>query len=149
MRNVDCLAEREAPSPHQTREQPMAASVRVICLGPLGTYSHQAVRKFVNEECVEIVTASSICAAAEIAARATTLRPTLLVLPIENSARGIVLETLACFSTPTLFGPSVLRVMDEVDLTVSHALLAATKPTGALSHITEVHSHPQVRELAL
>lgn len=121
--------------------------VKVLFLGPLGTYSHQAVRKFVRNEPADLIACRSIQDAVTKGAEDARLgRPVVVMVPVENSTLGIVQEALQCLSDPNLFFANGLSIVDEVDLTVAHALIIRaldSSVSNPLSRIEQVRSHEQ------
>ena len=119
-------------------------SIKVVFLGPLGTYSHQAVLKFSGKGTLQLVPQTSIREVVLHGAQDARLGHTVVViLPIENSTRGIVHEALESLSNPHLFSQHGLRIVDEIDLTVAHALIVKSIIPNPFETIKEVHSHEQ------
>ncbi|WFD42715.1 prephenate dehydratase [Malassezia psittaci] len=121
----------------------------VAFLGPHGTYSHQAALKWVGEQDAKLVACSTIKETIEWGRhRSQMLTPPgkLVVVPISNSVQGPVTETLISLGNSNLFGESALQIIDELDLTISHALVVSSGTRRAeedLSRIRVVRSHPQ------
>jgi prephenate dehydratase len=108
---------------------------RVGYLGPQGTFSEEALLASVQSETVEPVAMASIYDTIK------ALREGLVrwaIVPIENSLEGSISVTL-----DELAGePDDLKIVGEVVLRVSHALIAAEMlPLG---EIETVMTHPQV-----
>lgn len=124
-----------------------AEPTKVVFLGPLGTYSHQAVRNFVGDEQAVLEPRTSIQEAVQYGAENARIGcPVVVMMPVENSTLGIVHEALECMSDPALFRPDGLRIVDEVDLTVAHALIIKAPNTPhprPFDAIQQVHSHEQ------
>lgn len=119
-------------------------STKVVFLGPLGTYSHQAVLKFSGKAPVQLVPRTSIHEVVLHGAQDARLgRTVVVILPVENSTLGIVHEALESLSNPHLFSKHGLRIVDEVDLTVAHALIVKSPAPHPFESIKEVHSHEQ------
>ena len=119
-------------------------SIKVEFLGPLGTYSHQAVLKFSGKGTFQLVPQASIREVVLHGAQDARLGHTVVViLPIENSTQGIVHEALESLTNPHLFSQHGLRIVDEIDLTVAHALIVKSIIPNSFESIKEVHSHEQ------
>ena len=99
-------------------------SIKVVFLGPLGTYSHQAVLKLSGKGTLQLAPQTSIREVVLHGAQDARLGHTVVViLPIENSTQGIVHEALESLTNSHLFSQHGLRIVDEIDLTVAHALI--------------------------
>lgn len=125
-----------------------AETAGVAFLGPLGTYSHQAALQFSANHAVTLYAKHSIQETVDAgkSRRADPTERTVIVVPFINSVQGGVLETFACLADPNFFGPDALKIVDEVDLTIAHALIVrrgAGVPADDLSTIRVVRSHPQ------
>jgi chorismate mutase/prephenate dehydratase len=104
--------------------------LRVACLGPLGTFSHQAVR-------AQFGSASEVVPVASIAAvfdEVELRRADYGVVPVENSTEGTVPATLDRFVT------SPLIIKAELLLRVEHCLLSRS---GRAADVRRIISHPQ------
>jgi chorismate mutase/prephenate dehydratase len=105
-------------------------AIRVAYLGPEGTFSEQAVRKYFGAA-VEASPKASVDDAFRSAESGATQ---FTVVPVENSTDGVVGRTLDLLtSTP-------LRICGEVELRVQQNLLSKEK---ALKGIKRVYSHSQ------
>jgi chorismate mutase / prephenate dehydratase len=104
--------------------------LRVAFLGPLGTFSHEAVIENFGET-VDLKPQSTI---KEIFKRVTEDEADYGLVPIENSTEGVVNQALDCLiSTPLL-------ICNEIVLPVHHSLLSREKH---LASINQVYFHPQ------
>lgn len=121
--------------------------MQVIFLGPLGTYSHEAVRYLVGQTACQLIPQDTIRDVVAYASEQWRMgHPTIAVVPVSNSFFGIVEETLTCLASPTLFGQAGQVVVGELPLSIQHSLLVKPDASGKsppLSSIKEVHSHPQ------
>jgi len=103
---------------------------RVAFLGPVGTYSEQALRRQFGHA-VEAVPCASID---EVFRLAESGDCAFGVVPVENSTEGVVSRTLdLMLRTP-------LKICAEIGLPINHWLLTAT---GTMDGITRIVSHPQ------
>ena len=109
-----------------TLEQPM----RVACLGPAGTFSHQAVREQFGDA-ADAVTLSSI---GEVFDEVEHRRVHYGVVPVENSTEGVVAATLDRFVS------SNLRVKAEILLRIDQCLMSKS---GSADRVKRIVSHPQ------
>jgi len=104
-------------------------AIRVIYLGPEGTFSEQAVRQHFGGA-VEALPAASVD---EAFRRCEARAVQFTVVPVENSTEGVVGRTLdLLLSTP-------LRICAEIELRVQQNLLAK----GTLKEVRRVYSHAQ------
>ena len=121
--------------------------MQVIFLGPLGTYSHEAVRCFVGQSACQLIPQDTINDVVVYASEQWGMgHSAIAVLPISNSFLGIVEETLSWLASSALFGQTGLVVVDEIPLPIQHSLLVKPDASGespSLASIKEVHSHPQ------
>ena len=104
--------------------------LQVAYLGPEATFTHQASR-------VRFGLAATYVPSATIAGVFSEVEKghaDLGVVPVENSAEGVVSHTL------DVFVDSDLVIADEIVLEVSHCLLARAP---SLEGIAKVYSHPQ------
>jgi len=104
--------------------------LRIAFLGPLGTFSQQAVREQFGSR-ASLVPVPSLGAVFDEVERG---RADYGVVPVENSTEGIVAATLDRFVT------SPLTITAEIQLRVEQCLLARTTQ---LRHIRRVVSHAQ------
>lgn len=106
--------------------------LRVAYLGPRGSFTEEAARKFFHEADMEYVPKPSI---PEVFRGVVAREADMGVVPVENSLEGSVNLTLdLLFDTP-------LKVYGEVELRVEHCLLA--NPGSRVEDIRVVFSHPQ------
>ncbi|MGI4847926.1 MAG: prephenate dehydratase [Janthinobacterium lividum] len=104
--------------------------VTVAYLGPVGTYSEQAVfRKFGHS--IELLP----CVSIDEVFRATEAGTAEFgVVPVENSTEGAVNRTL------DLMLQTTLAISGEISLPVHHSLLSAS---GNMAGVTRICAHPQ------
>jgi chorismate mutase/prephenate dehydratase len=117
---------REIMSACLSLEKPL----RVACLGPLGTFSHQAVR-------AQFGTAATVVPADSIAAvfdEVEHRHADYGVVPVENSTEGTVAATL------DRFVGSPLIIKAELLLRVEHCLMSRS---GRMKGVRQIISHPQ------
>lgn len=107
-------------------EKPM----RIACLGPLGTFSHQAVQYQFGSR-AEVVPVPSIAAVFD---EVEHQRADYGVVPVENSTEGTVAATLDRFVA------SPLTIKAEVQLRIDQCLLSKAHRPAAIRRIV---SHPQ------
>lgn len=104
--------------------------LRVGYMGPSETFSHQAaIREFGSS--VHFLACESI---PEVFAAVEKNRIDYGVVPVENSAGGMVHKTLDAF----IDNPAV-SICSEILLPVRHSLLSAT----AIANVRRIYSHPQ------
>lgn len=104
--------------------------VQVAFLGPLGTYSEQAVWGFFGH-CVMAEPVESI---EEACRQVQAGQADYAVVPVENSTEGSVARTLDALVE------SSLLICGEVQLPIHHQLLCQT---GSLEGIQKICAHPQ------
>ncbi len=107
-------------------EQPL----RIACLGPFGTYSHQAVIEQFGTQ-TEIVPVASI---SDVFDEVEHHRVDYGIVPVENSTEGVVAATLDRFID------SPLTIKAEAQLRIEHCLLSRS---GRPDRIRTIVSHPQ------
>jgi prephenate dehydratase len=112
-----------------------AQQSRVGYLGPVGTFTAEALRNSARPDSVEPVALASIYETV-LAVRRGEVR--WAVVPIENSLDGSVTVTLDLLADEQ----GDLEIVGEVLLAVRHSLIAVAPV--ALSEIDTVISHPQV-----
>ena len=122
------------------------ATVSVAFLGPLGTYSHQAVHALFDGCNAALRPQPSIRAAIDDAAAGAPHG--LVVFPVENSAQGRVREAVATLASGPFAPQHGLCIVDELRLPVAHALIVPAHASGlppdeVLNRIAVVRSHPQ------
>src|SRR5438105_2059378 len=126
---------QRAPRPSTPLEMQAGARVRVAYLGPAGTFSEEALLSSADAAAIEHVPVKTIYDAV-IAVSAGDAE--FAVVPLENSLEGSVSVTLDLLAGEA----RDLRIVAEVLLRVSHALIASERVE--LSAIDTVFSHPQV-----
>ncbi len=104
--------------------------VHVAFLGPLGTYSEQAVWSFFGH-CVQAEPVDTI---EEAFRQLQAQQVDFAVVPVENSTEGSVARTLDALVESTAL------VCGEVQLAIHHQLLCQT---GSLEGIEKICAHPQ------
>ncbi|HUP26486.1 MAG TPA: prephenate dehydratase [Candidatus Limnocylindrales bacterium] len=104
--------------------------ITVAYLGPEGTYSHEATLKMFGVT-ADLVPHMSLPEAVRSAEKGTT---DVVLLPIENSTEGAVIET------HRLLLKSDLKVCAELIIPINHCLLTKARK---LSDIKVIHAHPQ------
>lgn len=107
-------------------EQPL----RIACLGPLGTYSHQAVLQQFGAQ-TEVVPVASI---SDVFDEVEHQRVDYGVVPVENSTEGVVAATL-----DRAFESSV-TIKAEIQLRIEHCLLSRG---GQVDEVRLILGHPQ------
>lgn len=105
-------------------------NVRIAFLGPLGTYSEQAVWSFFGH-CVQAEPVETI---EEAFRQLHAHRVDFAVVPVENSTEGSVARTLDALVE------SNSQVCGEVQLAIHHQLLTKT---GTLDGVRKICAHPQ------
>lgn len=104
--------------------------LRVACLGPLGTFSHQAVRQQFGAGS-EVIPVPSIAGVFDEVEHG---RADYGIVPVENSTEGMVAATLDRFVS------SPLSIKAEALLNIEHCLLSRS---GQADRVREIVSHPQ------
>jgi chorismate mutase / prephenate dehydratase len=104
--------------------------LRIACLGPLGTFSHQAVRQQFGAH-AELIPVDSF---AEVFDEVEHQRADYGIVPVENSIEGMVAATLDRFVS------SPLVIKAEVLLRIEQCLLSRS---GRVAQVREIVSHPQ------
>ncbi len=110
----------------------------MICLGPKGSYGHEAakiaVQKLQLEYDTPILFESTNVSVLQAAERGSGLG----IIPVENSTYGDVVDVLGYLAKQSTSYP--LRIIGEVELPIRHCLLSkqtiyhSTKLKGILSH---------------
>ncbi|MEI6663270.1 MAG: prephenate dehydratase [Actinomycetes bacterium] len=109
-------------------------SLRIACLGPEGTVSHEALLTVADAQEVEVMLEPSIHRAVSSVRAGES---DFALVPLENSLEGGVAETL----DELLAGAGVLPIAGELLHPVRHNLIATTQLP--LNSITAVHSKPE------
>lgn len=104
--------------------------LRIACLGPLGTYSHQAVQQQFGSQAIVVLADSCAAVFDEVEHQ----RADYGVVPVENSTEGVVTATL------DRFVESPLSIKAETQLRIEHCLIGRAR---SLRAIRRVVSHPQ------
>ncbi len=102
----------------------------VACLGPEGTYSHQAALEIFGHG-TRVTAAQTI---KSVFREVEAGRSLYGVLPVENSTEGVVNPTLDCLTE------SDLLIVNEYRMKIHHQLLGF----GKFEDISCIYSHPQV-----
>lgn len=102
----------------------------IAFLGPLGTFSHEAV----IENFGDAVELKPLATIKEVFKTVENNSADYGLVPIENSIEGVVNQSLDCLKT------SPLLVCNEITIPIHHFLLGAEKH---LQNINQVYSHPQ------
>ena len=109
----------------------LESTIKVAYLGPEATFTHMAVKRQFGQT-ARGLPVGTIAAVFEEVERG---RADLGVVPVENSAEGIVNHTLDTFVE------SDLRISSEIVLEVSHCLLL--RQGVEVAQVERVYSHPQ------
>lgn len=112
---------------------------KIYCLGPKGTYGHEAAQK-INEEYFHANAEISFCRSHEeiLKQLAHKSSDSVGVVAMRNSIAGLVIEVAKFWlNKPT----APLQVIGNVDLLVNHQLVA--RPGLSLSGVCGVYSHHQ------
>jgi len=104
--------------------------LRVACLGPLGTFSHQAARQQFGAGAEPVLVESFSAVFDEVEHQ----RADYGIVPVENSTEGMVAATLDRFVS------SPLAIKAEVLLRIEQCLLSSS---GRADRIRRIVSHPQ------
>lgn len=100
--------------------------MKIICLGPEGTYSHHATLQYDSH--AEITFVKTISEGFEIMSQG---KHDALIVPAENMIHGTVRETLDnLYDYP-------FKISNSITLPIKHALMAPSKT------INTIYSHPQ------
>lgn len=103
---------------------------RLACLGPRGTYSHLAARRFESVG-VDVVMAVSL---QEVFATVEKGAADFGILPLENSTAGSIGQVYDRLI------PSNLVIYAEFDQGIDHMLMS---PSGKLEGVSVLYSHPE------
>ena len=106
--------------------------MKISYLGPIGTYCYEACNLY-NKSEYEMIPSRTITDAIDLLLND---KANECVIPIENSIKGTVIETL-----DNLFENEELFIKQEIILDIKHYLLGAEK--YKLQEIEKVYSHPQ------
>ncbi len=108
--------------------------MRISYLGPIGTFSHQAVTNYIsdnNSVSYELLPCKTIT---EAILMLISSDADISIVPIENSIQGSVFETI-----DTLFENENLTILKDFILEVNQNLLSNFKK----NEIQKIYSHPQ------
>jgi prephenate dehydratase len=108
--------------------------MRISYLGPIGTFSHQAVTNYIsdnNSVSYELLPCKTIT---EAILMLISSDADISIVPIENSIQGSVFETI-----DTLFENENLTILKDFILDVNQNLLSNFKK----NEIQKIYSHPQ------
>jgi chorismate mutase/prephenate dehydratase len=108
----------------------LEAPVRVACLGPEGTFCHQAARARFGAQ----ADFAPVATIADIVSSVERERASFGVVPVENTTEGVVTETLDRLASTELLA------CGEIVLRVSHQLLSRS---GRREDVRRIASHPQ------
>ncbi|WP_294616006.1 bifunctional chorismate mutase/prephenate dehydratase [uncultured Gilliamella sp.] len=109
-------------------------SAKVAFLGPKGSYSHSAARRYASNHFEQMI--ESGCATfKDIFEQVEKGLVNYGVLPIENSSSGSINEVY------DLLQKTNLHIIGELSLPIDHCILAI--PNTQLDQINTVYSHPQ------
>ncbi|OCG28173.1 chorismate mutase [Gilliamella sp. wkB108] len=110
------------------------ASAKVAFLGPKGSYSHSAARRYASTHLEQMI--ESGCATfKDIFEQVEKGFVDYGILPIENSSSGSINEVY------DLLQKTNLHIIGELSLPIDHCILAI--PNSQLEQIDTVYSHPQ------
>lgn len=107
----------------------LKTALRIVYLGPEGTFTHMAAIKQFGKS-AKYISADSI---GEVFEEVEHTRADYGVVPIENTTEGVINYTLDMFFT------SSLKICAEATLNISHALLGHSP-----KRIKRIYSNPQV-----
>ena len=107
-------------------EQPL----HIACLGPLGTYSHRALREQFGSRALPVPVDSIAAVFDEVEHR----RAVYGVVPVENSIEGVVAASL------DRFVDSPLTIKAEILLRIDQCLMSKS---GRAARVKRIVSHPQ------
>ncbi len=116
----------------EVEEAVRGSLLKVAYLGPRGTFTEEATRKFFNNVDAELIPITTISGVISMVERG---HADMGVLPIENSVEGSVTTTL------DLLIRSNVKICGEIILPVEHSLIGKEKID--FSEIAAVYSHPQ------
>jgi chorismate mutase/prephenate dehydratase len=105
--------------------------MRVAFLGPEGTFTHQAVKRYFGTSSPALPCGSIAAVFDEVERGAADFG----VVPVENSSEGVVSHTLDSFID------SSLSIVGEIAVAVDQCLMA--RPGLSESQMERVYSHPQ------
>ena len=109
----------------------------IYYLGPEGTYTNQALELFISNEKLKYSKTEPLKTIKAVLKAVDEEKNAYGVVPIENSIEGIVRETI---DNLIRLKNDDVRVISEVALSISHALMSKAKDK---SKIKTIISHPQ------
>lgn len=104
----------------------------LVALGPAGTYSHEAAKKYAPKK-ASLFLADSIQQVISFVKKGEIKKG---IVPIENSIHGVVVESL-----DTIYSQKIY-IEDEIILDIHHVLCALERPQQKET-IKVIYSHPQ------
>lgn len=110
------------------------ATAKVAFLGPKGSYSHSAARRYASAH-FEEMTESSCSTFKDVFEQVEKGMVDFGILPIENSSSGSINEVY------DLLQKTNLHIIGELSLPIDHCLLAIAD--AKLEQIDTIYSHPQ------
>lgn len=109
-------------------------SAKIAFLGPKGSYSHSATRRYASNHFDQVIE-SSCSSFKDIFEQVENGTVDYGILPIENSSSGSINDVY------DLLQKTNLHIIGELSLPIDHCILA--KQQTSLANIDTVYSHPQ------
>jgi chorismate mutase / prephenate dehydratase len=110
------------------------ATAKVAFLGPKGSYSHSATRRYASAHLDQMIE-SSCTSFKDVFEQVEKGEVDYGILPIENSSSGSINEVY------DLLQKTNLHIIGELSLPIDHCVLAM--PNSQLEQIDTIYSHPQ------
>ena len=110
------------------------SSANIAFLGPKGSYSHSATRRYASTH-FDQLTESSCSTFKDVFEKVESKVVDYGILPIENSSSGSINEVY------DLLQKTNLHIIGELSLPIDHCVLAI--PSAKLEQIDTIYSHPQ------
>ena len=110
------------------------SSANIAFLGPKGSYSHSAARRYASTH-FDQLTESSCSTFKDVFEKVESKVVDYGILPIENSSSGSINEVY------DLLQKTNLHIIGELSLPIDHCVLAI--PSAKLEQIDTIYSHPQ------
>ncbi|OCG02691.1 bifunctional chorismate mutase/prephenate dehydratase [Gilliamella apis] len=110
------------------------SSANIAFLGPKGSYSHSATRRYASTH-FDQLTESSCSTFKDVFEKVESKVVDYGILPIENSSSGSINEVY------DLLQKTNLHIIGELSLPIDHCVLAI--PSAKLAQIDTIYSHPQ------
>ena len=110
------------------------SSANIAFLGPKGSYSHSATRRYASTH-FDQLTESSCSTFKDVFEKVESKVVDYGILPIENSSSGSINEVY------DLLQKTNLHIIGELSLPIDHCILAI--PSAKLEQIDTIYSHPQ------